>query len=181
MRYPFDRPVGPFFLLCIAATVINPPQAQAQLQTQAMAVVQDFWTLNDPGSWRLMASPYTRHWRYSAEHQNVYALGGEYQRADGVLNGAAYFRNSFGQPSAYVYAGRRYGNVFDTPELYWQWSAGLLYGYKGRYKNKVPLNVAGFAPGAVLSAGWQFNKNAGLGFHLLGDAGVMVQFSWDLH
>jgi hypothetical protein len=139
----------------------------------------DFTTFGDPGHWRVVASPFTQHWRYSIEHKPVYALGLERQRDDGWLGGAAYFRNSFGQPSAYVYLGQRYEGFFDKPELFAQVTAGILYGYKGRYKTKVPLNVGGFAPGAVLSGGWQFNKEAALSLHLLGDAAVMFQFSWD--
>ena len=138
-------------------------------------------TLMGEGHWRVLASPYTHHWRYSAEHTNVYALGGEWQRSDQWLGGASYFRNSFGQPSAYVYLGKRYPGLWQSqPELFLQWSAGMLYGYRGKFKTKVPLNYNGFSPGALASAGWMFDKKTTFTVHLLGDAGVMFQFSYDL-
>lgn len=130
--------------------------------------------------WRVLASPYTRHYRYSVEHRNVYAIGVERQCEEAWLAGASYFRNSFGQPSAYVYIGRRYQGLIDEPSLFFQWSAGILYGYRGKYKTKVPLNVNGFAPGALLSVGWQFNRDTSVTLHALGDAGVMVQFAYEL-
>jgi hypothetical protein len=171
MKCPFQRPVGPFFLGgCIALVAsLAAPHAQAT----------DFTTFGGPGHWRVVASPFTQHWRPSDEHRAVYALGVERQRDDLWLGGAAYFRNSFGQPSAYVYLGKRYEGFFGKPELFAQVSAGVIYGYKGKYKNKLPLNVNGFAPGAVLSGGWQFNPEAAFSLHLLGDAAVMFQFSWD--
>lgn len=128
--------------------------------------------------WRLVLSPYTHHWRYSDEHSEVYALGIERQMQKGWLIGASYFRNSFGQPSAYAYLGRRYEHQLWLDPLYWQWSAGILYGYVGKYQRKVPLNVGGFSPGAVLSLGWNFTPQTAVQFNLLGDAAVMLQLSY---
>jgi len=133
-----------------------------------------------PGYWRLAVSPFSYHFRYSAEHQYVWAMGGEWQRPDDWLAGASYFSNSFGQPSAYLYVGKRWTNLFGEPRLFTQLSGGLLYGYRGKYEDKVPLNHNGFSPGALVSLGWQFNRNFALTGHLLGDAGVMLQLSWDL-
>jgi hypothetical protein len=128
----------------------------------------------------MVVSPYTQHWRYSPEHRYVWAVGAERQRDDGWLAGASYFSNSFGQPSAYVYLGERYTGALGQPQLLLQWSAGMLYGYKGPYKHKVPLNVDGFSPGALVSAGWRFDRQSSISLHLLGDAGVMVQMSYEL-
>jgi hypothetical protein len=138
------------------------------------------------GSWlgqghvRLVASPFTHHWRPSEEHRRVWALGAEWQRSDGWLAGGSYFSNSFGQPSAYLYVGKRWEGLFGRPQLFGQVSGGLMYGYRGKYEDKVPFNNNGFSPGALVSMGWQFNRNASLTAHLLGDAGVMFQFGWDL-
>jgi hypothetical protein len=57
------------------------------------------------------------------------------------------FSNSFGQPSAYAFAGQRYLDPFGFENWYLQWTAGLLYGYVGEYEDKVPLNYKGFSPG----------------------------------
>jgi hypothetical protein len=131
------------------------------------------------GYWRAAFAPYAPHFRPSDEHRPVWAVGIERQRPDRWLAGFSYFRNSFGQPSAYAYLGQRYTGLLDTEPLFFQWSAGILYGYKGKFKDKVALNVGGFAPGALVGLGWQFNRNASATVHLLGDAGVMFQLAWD--
>jgi hypothetical protein len=136
--------------------------------------------LGEAGHWRLLLSPYALHYRYSPEHKRVWALGFERQRDDGWLGGASYFRNSFGQPSGYVYIGRRYEHVFGDAPVFAQWSAGVLYGYVGKYKNKVPLNFGGFSPGALASMGWQIDARSSATLHLLGDAGVMLQLAYEL-
>lgn len=132
-----------------------------------------------PGHWRLLVSPFSKHFRYSAEHKYVWALGAERQRDDGWLAGASYFTNSFGQPSAYGYVGKRWVGLLGEPQLFAQASAGVLYGYRGAYQTKVPLNYNGFSPGALVSLGWQFTEKAAVTAHLLGDAALMLQFSWD--
>ena len=132
------------------------------------------------GHWRLAFSPYSPHFRPSAQHRHVVAIALERQRPDDWLAGFSFFRNSFGQPSAYAYLGRRHGPLLDNERLFFQWSAGVLYGYKGEFKDKVALNVAGFAPGALVGLGWQFSDRGSALLHLLGDAAVMFQFSYDL-
>jgi hypothetical protein len=120
------------------------------------------------------------HFRYSAEHVNAVAVAVERQRSDGWLAGASAFRNSFGQPSSYVYVGKQFPALWGVPELVGQASAGMLYGYRGQYAKKVPLNYNGFSPGALVGLGWQFNRDTAVTAHLLGDAGVMLQFSLNL-
>jgi hypothetical protein len=132
------------------------------------------------GHWRVALSPYTYHWNPSEQHREVYAIGFERQRADGWLAGASRFRNSFGQPSAYIYLGWRSGPLWEQEQLFWQWSGGLLYGYRGEFKNKVPANVNGFSPGALLSLGWHTSERSAVMVHALAAAGLMLQLSWDL-
>lgn len=131
------------------------------------------------GHWRVALAPYAPHFRPSAEHRAVSAVAIERQRPDNWLAGLSYFRNSFGQDSAYAYVGYRSSNLLGHEPLYFQWSAGVIYGYKGTFKNKVALNVQGFAPGALVGLGWQFNKQSAVTVHLLGDAAVMLQLSHD--
>jgi hypothetical protein len=133
-----------------------------------------------PGHWRAVVSPYTIHFNPSDEHKYVWGVGVEYQRPDRWLFGAVYFSNSFGQPSGYVYVGQRwYDLVPDLPKLFFQWSAGLLYGYKGEYEDKVPFNQDGFSPGALIAVGWQFTPQVSASALLLGNAGLMLQLSYD--
>lgn len=131
------------------------------------------------GYWRAAISPYAPHIRPSPEHSDVWALALERQRSDHWLAGGSFFSNSFGQPSAYLYLGRRFPSLLGHPQLFGQISGGLMYGYRGQYQNKVPLNYNGFSPGGLASIGWQFNRQASLTVHAVGDAAVMFQFGWD--
>ena len=130
-------------------------------------------------TWRVIASPYTYHYSYSPDHRHVYMLGLERQRAGGFVMGASWFRNSFGQPSAYVYAGRRFDHFSRYEPLFAQLTGGVLYGYKPPFADKVPLNRHGFSPGAVLSLGWQFTPMYSAQLNFLGNSALMFQFSAD--
>lgn len=146
------------------------------IRAQSLSLPQGW----EQGHWRAVVSPYAPHWRPSDEHRYVWAVGVERQRPDHWLAGASFFSNSFGQPSAYVYGGRRFDALFGVPELYGQVSAGLMYGYRGKYQHKVPMNVNGFSPGALASLGWQFDREWSLTVHAVGDAAVMFQVGRDL-
>lgn len=181
--------------LCLGLAVVS-PQARAQAGAEvreahppragatsrpdrSLRRLAEGWTAPG-GHWRVSVSPYTYHWNFSEDHREVYAIALERQRADGWLAGASRFRNSFGQPSAYLYLGWRSGPLWEQEQLFWQWSGGLLYGYRGRFKDKVPLNVNGFSPGALLSLGWHTSERSAVMVHALAAAGVMLQLSWDL-
>ncbi len=127
-----------------------------------------------------MASPFSFHYSRDEAHRPVRMIGLERQRADGYVWGGTYFSNSFGQPSAYVYGGQRLDNWSEHPQLFAQWTAGVLYGYKGEYKDKVPFNHGGFSPGLVLSVGWQFTPLYSAQFNVLGNSALMFQVSVDL-
>ena len=129
--------------------------------------------------WRVVASPYTYHFSRDPNHRDVYMLGLEKQRADAIVIGGSFFRNSFGQPSAYLYGGKRFDNLTRYEPLFVQVTGGLLYGYKPPYDKKVPLNYKGFSPGAVLSVGWQFTPMYSAQVNVLGNSALMFQFSAD--
>jgi hypothetical protein len=106
-------------------------------------------------------SVYTHHFFPSPVHENHNRLVNlEWQTtsytqwgADRTLFGLAVFKNSFGQPSEYVYAGQRW----DVNEnVYLKLTVGLLHGYKDPYQNKIPLNHYGVAPAIVPSIGLRF-------------------------
>ncbi len=135
----------------------------------------------DPAApqWRMAFSPFTAHWRPSEEHRKVWAVALERQRPDGRFTGGSFFSNSFGQESVYAYVGERYTGFWGEPQLFAQWSAGVIWGYRGKYEDKLPLNTKGFAPGALVSLGWNFDRRSSVAAHLLGDAGVMLQMSYE--
>ena len=98
-------------------------------------------------------------------------------RDDGWLAGASFFKSSFDQPSGYVYLNRKYEGLLQVAPLFAEWTGGLMYGYRGKYQPKVPLNFGGYSPGFLVSAGWQFDRRLSTQPNLLGDAAVMWQFN----
>ncbi len=169
-------------VLILAAVMLGfSPWARSQSDSAASSPAQaspvasaseDFWRLN--------TSPYTFHFSRTPDHKYVYLLGAERQYADSTLLGAAFFSNSFGQPSAYVYGGKHLTNFTRFEPLFAQWTVGVAYGYKGQYENKVPLNYKGFSPVGVVSLGWQFNRTYSAQMNLLGTSAVMFQVSANL-
>ena len=180
VRYP-----GPLRVLRIlsARRAIKALSASIALLISTVAAGSE-WTggfdwSDKPGDrvW-LLASPYTKHYRPSPEHKYVWLIGAARERADGALAGVAVFSNSFGQPSAYIFPwGKIYRNVLDHPNVYAKWSAGLLYGYREQYEDKVPMNKNGFSPGFIPALGWEFNSSSQAQVNFLGLNAVMLQFS----
>ena len=66
-------------------------------------------------------------------------------------------------------------------QLFFQVSAGILYGYKEPYEDKVPFNHHGVSPGAVGAVGWEFTHAISAQINVLGDSAFMFQLSFDLH
>lgn len=126
----------------------------------------------DTGSWYLQASVYTKHYSDDPDHNNNQDLIGlEREQASGWLFGGATFRNSFSQRSYYAYAGKRYESA-DYP-VYIKLSGGLLQGYGGKSKDKIPLNHFGVAPVIIPSIGAHYGPVAAE-LVLLGFNAVMV-------
>ncbi len=90
--------------------------------------------------------------------------------------GLALFRNSFGQPSAYIYVGQQWNNLMGNPQLFAKVSAGLIYGYKGKYQHKIPFNDYGIAPAIIPSVGYSFTRDDSLQVMVLGTAGLLFSY-----
>jgi hypothetical protein len=111
----------------------------------------------------VQTSAYTHHFFPSPVHENHNRLinlewqTSDYTQwgADRTLFGAAAFRNSFGQPSEYLYVGQRW-DVHEN--VYLKLTAGLLHGYKDPYQNKIPLNHYGVAPVIVPAIGLRYKQ-----------------------
>ncbi|WP_338660455.1 sn-glycerol-3-phosphate transporter [Pseudomonas bubulae] len=122
-------------------------------------LAQDNTTQDDKGFWYLQTSVYTRHFSPDSEHNNNQDLIGiERNEASGLVYGVATFRNSFSQRSFYTYAGKRFDS--DTYPVYLKLTGGLLQGYRGEYKNKIPLNRFGVAPVIIPSVGAHYGPVA---------------------
>ncbi len=170
----------PIFRLIITLRLVI---ASAALLCSGQSVAYD-WTdgfnvgAREGDRYNLIVSPYAQHFRPSPEHDYVWLVGAERERSDGSLAGAAYFSNSFGQPSAYIYPwGKTFRNLVDDAPVYVKLTAGLLYGYKDPYENKIPFNLNGFAFAIVPALGWEFSGRQQVQLNFLGLNGVMLQFS----
>ena len=105
----------------------------------------------------LTVSPYVQHFNLEKEYSEVFLVGLEREHPDGWLDGIAFFRNSFAQPCLYLFPfGGVYHSIFGVEPLSFKWTAGLLYGYVGEYKDRVPLNYKGFSPGVNVALAYQF-------------------------
>lgn len=126
----------------------------------------------DPGHWYLQSSVATRHFSNNAQYNNRQNLIGlERNRADRVIFGAATFRNSFSQRSHYAYMGKRFDA--DNWPVYAKLSGGLVHGYRGKYRDKLPLNRFGVAPAIIPAVGANLGP-VGVEWVLLGAAATMV-------
>jgi hypothetical protein len=132
------------------------------------------------GHWRWMVSPYALHYTHNPEHRPIWAVGFEKQRPSTYLQGLVFFSNSFGQESAYLYMGQRLRHFSPWEPLYVQWTAGLLYGYKHQYADKVPFNYKGFSPGIILQLGWQINREYAVAANLMGTSALGLMITKDL-
>ena len=125
------------------------------LVNASAAMAHDEAQQQDRDFWYAQTSVYTRHFSPDPEHNNNQDLIGlERNEASGFVYGGATFRNSFSQRSYYVYAGKRF-DIVDSP-FYVKVTAGALQGYRGKYRDKIPLNRYGVAPAIIPSVGVHF-------------------------
>src|ERR1700720_499827 len=107
----------------------------------------------------LEVGPYVAHWVDNTGHNQWPRLVGvEYELPSHWLAGAASFRNSYYQNAEYFYAGRRWFLDRVDPNFYAKLSAGLVYGYKAPYGDRLPVNHNGYGLGIVPALGYQFGR-----------------------
>lgn len=157
----------------LAMTLFGLPLAAARAAENAAAATDQYF---------LTVSPYSYHFSHNPEHRDVFLLGVERVRNGKDVAGIAFFSNSFGQPSTFLYpwGGIYPGLIRQAPQWYLKWAAGLLYGYKEPYEDKVPLNHNGFSPGLILAIGRPITENINVQANLLGNSGLMIQATFRL-
>jgi hypothetical protein len=95
------------------------------------------------------------HFNYDPAHVKYPKLiYGEYHLSDRWLVGAAAFDNSFGQASQAVFGGWRYRPFPELQPLYLKVLGGVVHGYHGQYRDKIPFNHSGVAPVVLPSVGY---------------------------
>lgn len=126
--------------------------------------------------WYVQTSLYTRHFKPRSEHNNHQELlGVERHTASSYLWGAATFLHSYDERAYYAYLGKRFDWV-GTP-FYGKLTAGLLHGYKGEYRDKIPLNRFETAPVIIPSVGLNYHR-VGVEVLLLGGAATMINIGF---
>jgi hypothetical protein len=127
----------------------------------------------------LEVGPYVAHRVDNDGHnQWPHLVGVEWESGAHWLVGAAAFKNSYSQRAAYAYAGRRWFLERVNPNLYVKFSAGVVYGYKDPYEDRLPVNKDGYGLGIVPALGYQLGRaNAQIVF--LGTAAVVFTFGYD--
>lgn len=126
------------------------------------------------GEW--MLSAYTHHFSNTSEHKSVVMLAANEHLSGDRLCGISLFRNSFGQPSVYVYAGQQFNDLWGMPQVFAKVTAGLMYGYVAPYENKVPLNYKGFNPAIIPSLGYKLTAHDSVQVKILGNAALMFSY-----
>ncbi len=168
-------------LCCAAVTATTSAQAQTPTQELKMST-----TLSEAGQWTLMAAPLTLHFSdinrdadsTDEKHKYVWLVGAEKMVTDKYFAGAAFFSNSFGQPTQYVYVGAKFRPWDERPKFFAKISAGVIHGYKPPYDKKIPINTSsGWGLGVIPSIGWDFNDQFAAQLNVLGAAGLMLQMN----
>ena len=171
----------PLILLSLTANAAE-PKADPAGQTSPASALARYFSAHESDEWYLGLSPITHHYNPSNEHSPVWLVGVQRVRKSRDIAGIAYFSNSFQQPSVFIYPwGKIYRNFLGQPKVFAQWGAGLLYGYRDPYEDKVPFNQNGYSPGYIVSFGYQFDNRIQAKLNLLGTAGIMFQVSLPLN
>ena len=127
-------------------------------------------------SWQF--SPFSLHFSPSDEHKQVLMVGLEREHPSAKVDGFTLFTNSFGQPTVYVYPwGGVYHDIGNIRHLSFKWTAGLLYGYRDPYENKVPLNYKGLSPAVIPALVYEFKPGWSGQVNFLGTAALMFQLN----
>ena len=128
--------------------------------------------------WYVQASVYTKHFKSKSTHNNNQELIGlERHTENSYLLGGVTFKHSYGERSYYGYVGKRY-DLAGTP-FYGKLTGGLLYGYKGKYRDKIPFNRFEIAPAIIPSLGVKYRR-VGAEVVLLGTAATMINIAFEL-
>lgn len=169
--------------IAMLATVVSlaslPAHAQDSGSLCPSALTQHDHTQPTPGlDTEVTLSPYTYHYSHDPKHRPVFAMSIERYASSSRFCGLSLFRNSFGQPSGYIYIGKRFDNLLGQPRLFGKVTAGVLYGYVEPYEDKVPLNWHGFSPAIVPVLGYKLSDASSLQVNILGTAALMYSYGY---
>jgi len=156
---------------CLAcALLVFSTHIYAEEDTTAEAEESNGWKIS---GWNIQTSLYTKHWDPEPDHTNKQKLiGPELVFENDYLVGLAIFRNSFDQPSQFLYIGKTWP-LFHSRHFYFKLVGGLLHGYKEPYEDKIPFNGLGVAPAILPSFGFRY-KHIMLEAQIAGAAAITI-------
>jgi hypothetical protein len=159
--------------ICCSVLMVVAPAFAADTTTPAPTSSQ--------GTVTILGSPKVLHFDPDPEHVDwSWLIGIEWQQPASRWHfGFSYFNNSFGQKCQFYYTGYRWKLSDNYPSWYFKLSAGLIYGYKDPYEDKVPFNHNGYSPGLFPALGYKADRwNVQL--VTLGTAGLMFTVGYDI-
>ena len=128
----------------------------------------------------VQGAPGVIHFESSPDHVKYsWLVGLEWQRSDNWLAGYAYFNNSFGQKSHYLYGGRSWQLGADS-NWYLKLTAGIIEGYREPYEDKIPINHNGIGAAIIPGLGYRYER-FNVQASLLGIRGIMFTIGYDLY
>jgi hypothetical protein len=131
-------------------------------------------SLQQPYRLTLQTSVATRHFHPDpAQNNHQDLLNLEWNYDSNLLVGAAAFRNTFRQSTQLVYWGAKFHPIQTAPGIYLKVVGGLLHGYRGEYRDKIPFNKYGTAPVILPAAGYCY-KQVCSELIVFGTAGAML-------
>ncbi len=151
----------------------QPPSGQADTTASAKETslgslwsTRPGWDAPEPwrtDKWYFQFAYYTLHFSYDPDHQQSYLFDMEYRLDQRWLDGQwivglSLFQNSFGQFSQYLYGALQWRPLKEHQPFYVKLSAGLLHGYSGEYRDKIPLNHYEIAPAIIPSVGYCWTR-----------------------
>ena len=171
-------------LVCPVAANAQGSPATTEGNQPATTMTKSAWDAPEP--WRtdrfyFQTSVATSHFRSDPSHDNTQQLIygewrlNEYWLRGQWLVGAAAFDNSFGQSSQFVFGGLLWRPVEAHQQFYVKVAAGVLHGYKNEFKDRIPYNRGGWAPGLVPAVGYCYTRFCGE-MILYGSAGLLWTF-----
>jgi hypothetical protein len=129
---------------------------------------------------QLYFGPYLIHYYYSADHNDYpWFIGAEWESASRWEAGAAYFRNSFYQPSGYVYGGKRFIYGSEESHLFLRVTLGAILGYVKPNENKIPINANGIGLGIIPAVGYKYKRTT-VQCAFLGTVAAMFVVGYDV-
>ena len=142
--------------------------AQSQTAQEPFGSLGELWAprtdWNAPEPWKtdrwyFQTALYTWHFHPDDKHKQSFLLDSVYRLNERWLEGQwlvglSLFTNSFGQFSQYLYGGLQWRPIPDHQPFYVKLTAGILHGYQGEYRDKIPFNHYGVAPAIVPSVGY---------------------------